>query len=217
MCPILAGDFMTTEFNDKQLKILQTAEKLFAENGFDRTSVRDIAREANVNIAMISYYFGSKEKMLEALMISRMADLKLQLTNLANEDLSPLEKIEKLIEIYIGRICNNRGIYKIMYFELSNQQRTASVGVFSEIKKSNLEQITKIIREGQDKGMFNKNVNVPLIPTTIVGTFFHFNLNSAFYMELLGMKTDAELERYIKTDLTKHIQQTIKALLLHEN
>jgi len=208
---------MTTEFSDKQLHILQTAEKLFAENGFDGTSVRDIAREAKVNIAMISYYFGSKEKMLEALMLSRMADLKLQLTNLANETVSPLEKIEKLIELYIGRICKNRGIYKILYFELSNQQRSASVGVFTEIKKSNLEQITKIIREGQDKGMFRKDVNVPLIPTTIVGTFFHFNLNSGFYMELLGISTDAQLDHYIRTDLTQHIQQTIKALLLHEN
>jgi len=208
---------MTTEFNDKQIKILQTAETLFAEKGFDGTSIRDIAKEAQVNIAMISYYFGSKEKMLEALVLSRMADLKIQLTNLANEDLSPLEKIEKLIEIYVGRICKNRGIYKIMYFELSNQQRTASIGVFTEVKKSNLEQITKIIREGQDKNMFNKNVNVALIPTTIVGTFFHFNLNSNFYMDLLGLKTEAELDHYIKTDLTKHIQQTIKALLLHEN
>lgn len=208
---------MTTEFNDKQLNILHTAERLFAEKGFDGTSIRDIAKEANVNIAMISYYFGSKEKMLEALMFSRMAGLKEQLLSLANENLTPLEKIEKLIEIYVGRICKNRGIYKIMYFELNNQQRASSMGVFTELKKSNLEQIEKIIREGQEKGMFNKNINIPLIPTTVVGTFFHFNLNSGFYMELLGMKTEAELDNYIKNDLTKHIQQTIKALLLHEN
>ena len=51
-----------TEFNEKQLEILQVAEQLFAEEGFDGTSVRDIAKKANVNIAMISYYFGSKEK-----------------------------------------------------------------------------------------------------------------------------------------------------------
>ena len=208
---------MTPEFNDKQQNILQVAEKLFAEKGFDGTSIRDIAKDANVNVAMISYYFGSKEKMLESLVLSRMADLKILLTNLANESTSPLEKIEKLIELYIGRICKNRGIYKIMYFELNTQQRVKSMEVFSEIKKSNLEQIAKIITEGQEKGVFSKNVNVALIPTTIVGTFFHFNLNAYFYMELLGLKTDAELDRYIKTDLTKHIQQTIKALLLHEN
>ena len=50
------------ELNDKQIQILETAEKLFSENGFDGTSVRQIAKAAEVNIAMISYYFGSHPK-----------------------------------------------------------------------------------------------------------------------------------------------------------
>jgi AcrR family transcriptional regulator len=207
---------MIPEFNDKQQHILQVAEKFFAEKGFDGTSVRDIAKEAGVNIAMISYYFGSKEKMLEALILSRMASLKIELKNLLNEASEPLEKIEKLIEIYTARICKNKEIYKIMYFELSSQQRSASLEVFTAIKKNNLEYIEKIIREGQDKGVFTKNINIALIPTTIVGTFFHFNLNTNFYMELLGLKSASELEQYIQTELTQHIQQTIKALLLYE-
>ena len=53
------------KFNDKQIEILNVAERLFAEEGFDGTSVRDIAKNANVNVAMISYYFGSKEKLLD--------------------------------------------------------------------------------------------------------------------------------------------------------
>ncbi|WP_431212540.1 TetR family transcriptional regulator [Puia sp. P3] len=53
--------------SDKREHILTSAEKLFAEKGFDGTSVRDIAQLAGVNLAMISYYFGSKEKLLEAL------------------------------------------------------------------------------------------------------------------------------------------------------
>ena len=44
---------------------MEAAEELFAEKGFSGTSVRDIADAADVNVAMISYYFGSKEKMLE--------------------------------------------------------------------------------------------------------------------------------------------------------
>ena len=55
-----------TDFNEKQIEILHVAEKLFAEVGFDGTSIREIAKIANINIAMISYYFGSKEKLLEA-------------------------------------------------------------------------------------------------------------------------------------------------------
>ena len=35
--------------------------KIFAEKGYDSTNIQDIVKEANVNIAMISYYFGGKE------------------------------------------------------------------------------------------------------------------------------------------------------------
>ena len=56
---------------DKREHILAVAEKLFGDQGFDGTSVRDIAQHANVNLAMISYYFGSKEKLLEALLEQR--------------------------------------------------------------------------------------------------------------------------------------------------
>ena len=58
---------------DKKEHILIVAERFFGENGFDGTSIRDIAQKANVNLAMISYYFGSKEKLLEALMSIALA------------------------------------------------------------------------------------------------------------------------------------------------
>jgi AcrR family transcriptional regulator len=37
-------------------------EELIAKKGYEGTSVRDICSKANINVAMISYYFGSKEK-----------------------------------------------------------------------------------------------------------------------------------------------------------
>jgi hypothetical protein len=42
-------------------------------------------------------------------------------------------------------------------------------------------------------------------------------MNKPFFEELLDLKTEEEFNNYIKTDLTKHIQQTIKALLIYEN
>ena len=43
-------------FNFKQIYILQIAEKLFVQKGFDSTSVREISKASDVNIAMVSYY-----------------------------------------------------------------------------------------------------------------------------------------------------------------
>ncbi len=44
-------------FSDKQIQIIIAAEKLFSNKGCDGTVVRDIAEDAGINIAMISYYF----------------------------------------------------------------------------------------------------------------------------------------------------------------
>jgi TetR/AcrR family transcriptional regulator, regulator of cefoperazone and chloramphenicol sensitivity len=47
-------------------RILSTALKLFAEQGFKKTSIRDIAKHAEANIASVSYYFGDKEGLYRA-------------------------------------------------------------------------------------------------------------------------------------------------------
>ena len=210
---------MTTEatFTDKQIHILQVAESLFAEKGFDATSIRNIAKEAQINIAMVSYYFGSKERMLEALIIYRATDLKMQLDTLRMENLDPLQKINKLIELYVTRVHCNSEIYKILHFEFSSKKRSINLDAFVELKKGNLKTLEKIIEEGQQKGLFRKDVIVPLITPTILGTFFHFETNRPFFENLLDLNTKESYDHYITTTLTKHIQQTIKALLIYEN
>ncbi len=46
-------------------RLLDAAEELFCEHGFEGTSIRDIAASAGCNIASVNYYFGSKEKLYE--------------------------------------------------------------------------------------------------------------------------------------------------------
>jgi AcrR family transcriptional regulator len=205
------------ELNDKKIQILEVAETLFSEKGFEGTSIRDISKHAKINIAMVSYYFGSKERLLEALILYKTSDLKLQLENLLQENLEPVEKVNKLIEIYVNRICLNKGIYRVLHFELNSKKREKSMLAFTELKKGNLKSLESIITQGQEKGVFRKDIIIPLITPTIIGTFFHFHMNRSFFEELLDLKTEEMFNNYIKTSLTKHIQQTIKALLVYEN
>ena len=208
---------MKTDFNEKQIQILLIAETLFAENGFEGTSIRTIAKEAGINVAMVSYYFGSKEKLLEALIIYRTSDLKIQMENLSVEDLDPIEKIDKLIELYVNRIRCNKGIYRILHFEFSSEEKEDKLKVLNEVRDKNLKSLEAIVHEGQQKGIFRKDIIIPLIPPTIMGTFFHFTMNKAYFKKLLVLETDEEFENYVQTKLKAHIQQTIKALLIYES
>lgn len=56
--------------SDTKHKVMTAAVQLFNAEGYDRTSVRDIAAQAGVNQALISYHFGGKKGLLERLMTS---------------------------------------------------------------------------------------------------------------------------------------------------
>ena len=60
---------------DARERIFLAAERLFAERGFDGVSVRDIVQTADVNLAAVSYYFGSKSELLLAVFRSRAREL----------------------------------------------------------------------------------------------------------------------------------------------
>jgi len=54
---------------DARNRILQVAEEAFAEQGFDRPSLRDITSKAKVNLASVSYYFGSRDGLVDAVIL----------------------------------------------------------------------------------------------------------------------------------------------------
>ncbi len=203
--------------NEKQIEIIHVAEKLFALDGFDGTSVRSIASKANVNVAMISYYFGSKERLLESIVLYRINGLRLQLENLVTEDLSPIEKMNKIVDYYIQQMMSNMRIYKIIQNEISNKKRDFKLNAFEEVKKDNLKLIKFVITEGQMQGLFKQDVHSELIIPMIIGTMLYFDLNKSFYKDILTIQSDDDYEKYINSDLTLHLQKTINALLINEN
>lgn len=56
-------------------RILDAAERLFAVRGYHGVSIRDVTGEADVDVALVSYHFGSKQGLLEAVVMRRAGDL----------------------------------------------------------------------------------------------------------------------------------------------
>jgi len=203
------------EKTDKRAHILTVAEQLFAEQGFDGTSVRDIAQGANVNLAMISYYFGSKEKLLEALIEERFHYTLGFLEELSKDQhLNPWDKIEGLIEFYVDKIMNNYRFHCILTQQFNATRSTEVKAMIISIKLRNLEQVKKVIAEGQRKNMFRK-VDIEFTISSIMGTLTHVTNNRAFYCQLFKIdETDeAGYRKKISPRLKVHLKQLIRAHL----
>ena len=207
------------EFNDKQIQIIETAEKLFADKGFDGTSVRDIADEAGVNVAMISYYFGSKEKLLEALFSYRAEGTTQKLVGmLTNKALSPLEKVNMLIEYYIEKFHNQTCFHKIMSREQVASQRTATAELIQGFKKRNQQLIKELIQEGQKSGDFAKNIDIPILMATLIATVSHMVTTQHFYREINNLQDmpEEQFQKMMKKKLNAHFKFIFKAILTNE-
>lgn len=207
------------EYKDKQKQIILTAEKLFSKQGYDGTSVRDIADEAGVNIAMISYYFGSKEKLMEALFEQRTTNIKLKVETLLQDDKrTPLQKVESLADDYIDRIMEKHQFFKIMICEQVVNKNPVIVTLINDLKKRNTEEIGKLIKDGQQKKVFKKNVDVVLLMNTMIGCVTQTMITLDYYRGYHNLKnlSDEEFFMELKQRLSEHIKLLFKALLNYE-
>lgn len=89
-------------------KIISAARKLFTEKGFDAVKTRDIAKEAGINLALLNYYFRSKENLFEMIMKENMDRFMEAVTGIVNNETTSLEKkIEMLVANYIDILLVN--------------------------------------------------------------------------------------------------------------
>ena len=206
-------------YNEKQVQILETAEKLFAEKGYEGASVRDIAERAGINLAMISYYFGSKEKLMEALFDHRTRDVKERIAVLVKDQgLTPIEKVYKLVDEFIERVIIKQQFYKIMMSEQMINKNPVVLQLIKDIKFVNAQHIGKIVKEGQKLGMFKKKVDVIMMQSTIFGVTTQIIVNQSYYREFNNMEdlSDQEFHKILKKRLGTYLKELYKAILGYE-
>ena len=83
-------------------RIKAAARKVFHQKGFAGTRTRDIAEEAGINHAMLNYYFRSKEKLFEMVMMETMAQFFKGVNLMLNDESTSLdEKIDLIVSNYV--------------------------------------------------------------------------------------------------------------------
>jgi AcrR family transcriptional regulator len=199
----------TCDKADKRQKLLEVAESLFAKHGFEAVSVRQLAAEADVNLSMVSYYFGSKDGLFQELIKSKFPQTRSVLEDLAQSDIHPWEKLTITIDMYVDKFFLGRAFHRVIMREMSLQQRPEHVNLIREHMARSQELIRGFIHEGQKKGLF-KYVDVELTIATLFGT-----LSSAINQGALtcSMLKETNLEALYSDQNRERYKQHLKALL----
>jgi AcrR family transcriptional regulator len=196
---------------DKKTYIIDAAVELFAEKGFEGTSIRDIATKANVNVAMINYYFGSKEKLFECMVEQKAAYTRGVLEEIVTDkSLSEIEKIDRIIDSYISRLFTNRMFHRVIHQEMMLNQRESLQQSIVNVLSPNSLVIKNVIESGIKKGSFKK-VDSALVIATLVGTINQVLLSKRMCNRLLDK--DEDYVPYEDAKFKKRISDHLKELL----
>jgi AcrR family transcriptional regulator len=151
--------------SEAKIKILKVASELFAKKGYDAVSVREIANLAEVNLSMISYYFGGKEGLYKSIIethYDKAKDLFSKLETLAQEATTNKANFIKFWRNFLEQLVElklqNQNVEEILLHDFV-QGLSYSYEIHKKYLPVMFKDLEKIIEVGKSKRWFKKEVD----------------------------------------------------------
>jgi len=196
---------MPTKDTSTEEKIKEAARKVFMQKGYSATRTRDIAEEASINLALLNYYFRSKEKLFHQVMQEKLQQFFGVLLKIINDSSTKLEtKIDLIVSNYIDVLSENPELPLFVLSEMKAHPDT--------IKKIlPVQKITPQISFMEQLKDKRPDLNPIHFLMNILGmTIFPFVAKPAF--SLISATSKSELEAVLK-ERKKLIPIWVKAML----
>jgi TetR/AcrR family fatty acid metabolism transcriptional regulator len=153
-------------------RIINSAKRLFADQGYQKTTILDISKQAGLSEAALYEYFQGKEDLLltiPGLWVSELLeDVDEQLFGVKGA----INRLRKYLWWYLRRIEQAPLDAKIVYLFLKTNSNFLTTEVFSNVKKF-YARLLDIFEEGRRSGEFRPDLNPRLARDIFVGTTDH--------------------------------------------
>lgn len=143
--------------SEKYSRIIAAATKVFAQKGFYKAKVSDIAQEAGIADGTIYIYFKHKDDILISLFEEKMQEVLDNMEKQINAEGDPFAKIEKFAFLHLKLIEDNKDMAEIIQVELRQSDKFMK-NYHNEKFAQYLDLIGAIIQEGKEKGLIRENV-----------------------------------------------------------
>ena len=180
-------------------RLLSAAEALFAEKGFDGTSIRELAARAGCNLSLIHYYFGSKEGLLTELVRRKAGQVGELLSQVSAEAPDTASAISAFVAFMIDFATENQAFLRMMFRDVLGTPHPA----FDEIRtriRTNLGILDGLLAKGQRDGRL-RDVDRPVAALGLAGMTLFYFVALPLTSSLIGPPTPALRER-LRTTLT---------------
>ena len=193
--------------NDAKDRILDTAEALFAQNGYYAVSVRQITTDAECNLAAVNYHFGNKKNLYLEVFRSRWVPRAQRLHesfigNLAGQDISSLRDIlHALAKAFIeGPLTDDE---RARHHQLITRELAKPIGaleiVAAEIQRPLFKELGDLLNQFLPEEQDRQDLTLKLLSMFSMLQFFNFA------REWVAFITDREYDQAFKDNLIEHI------------
>ena len=156
---------------ESERQIIRAALKLFAEQGYMRTTLNQIGQEAGYTGGLVSHRFGSKEGLLQAVVSHITGRFSVDQMGSAIEQDSAEESLKNYLEIYIREVTLREGRMRTMYVIMG--EALAAVPEIqhdiASLNKGVRNVLAEIVQRGIDNGEFSKEVDAQTAAVLILG------------------------------------------------
>ncbi len=193
------------------LKIKEAAKRVFLEKGFGGATTRDIAENAETNIALVNYYFRSKEKLFQEIFLESFMETFSPITRILNDDLPIEVKIYKLVENMTDLLRRDPLLPMFVLSELRSEN-SKMCDLVCELHQQEGNAFIQQLEAEAAKGNIRK-IDFDHIELDIMSMII-FPFVS---MNLIKLKKDLTTEAFYKMmdDRKKHIPEMILSYLRH--
>lgn len=183
---------------DSKIKIQLAAKKIFAQRGYEGTSIREIVREAEVNISLISYYYGGKE----ALFLSLFQDFFSQEVklNVDSTSASFVDEFKYILTQIIKLRFDDPELVDILHQEII--LKSVRVEKIKDFLIPTWNRIKELLEEGLNAGVFK---------FTKLSNALSFVMSVVVFPRQLPYFVDSDNEEY--KNIYKNIEELIEFIL----
>ena len=198
--------------NNTEARIKEAARIVFLNKGFAATRTRDIAEEADINLALLNYYFRSKQKLFNLIMLDAFKIFLSSIYDVINDtQLTFEEKLVSISSSYIDTLLVNPEIPLFILSELRNDPAhlIENVGIRDLVLQSDLiKQLLEKVQSGEFKPVNPLNFIMNIIGMTV------FPFLASPILKILGNMDQKEFNTLIesrKEQIPKWVLATLKA------
>lgn len=204
---------MKKKFTEKQIHILDIAEELIAKKGYEGTSVRDICSKANINVAMISYYFGSKEKMMSYLYQYRVLKTRENFSEFADtiKDGKPEMQLKEIIKYIVAQLFKYNYFHGFVTQELRHTENLKDE--LLDFYQLFVKKLDDVIKKGVASGVFTFTPKPEDILTTIIGSTLFVIRNRNFYELYVPGKNEETYAKEAEKKVRMNLLLSVFAIL----